>query len=108
MSLLRSQLRGQRKFRPIAQRKVGDREYFVVEAVGDEFDRLRVHIDTESRLIRVVESWERLADDTLVHIREEWSDYRRAGSLRVPHRRKTIWNDGQREVETTYSGWLAQ
>lgn len=108
VSLLRSHLRGQRKFRPIAQRKVGDREYFVVEAVGDEFDRLRVHIDTESRLIRVVESWERLADDTLVHIREEWSDYRRAGSLRVPHRRKTIWNDGQREVETTYSGWLAQ
>ena len=108
VSLLRSHLRGQRKFRPIAQRKVGDREYFVVEAVGDEFDRLRVHIDTESRLIRVVESWERLADDTLVHIREEWSDYRRAGSLRVPHRRKTIWNDGQREVETTYSDWLAQ
>ena len=108
VTLLWSHLQGQRRFRPIAQRKIGDREYFVAEAVGDDFDRLRVHIDTESQLIRVVESWERLADDTLVHIREEWSDYRPADGLRVPHRKKTIWNDGQREVETTYSDWRPQ
>ena len=59
-------------------------------------------------LIRVVESWERLADDTLTHIREEWSDYRDVGGLRVPHRRRTSWNDGQRQTETVYSAWRAK
>ena len=67
--LLAAHLRGDRRFRPIARRKVGDREFYIAEAVGDEFDRLRVHIDTGSNLIRVVESWERLGDETLAHHR---------------------------------------
>ena len=103
--LLAAHLRGERKFRPIAQRKLGDREFYIVESVGAEFDRLRLHIDAESQLIRVVESWERLADDTLVHVREEWSDYRNAGGLRVPHRRRTTWNDGLHQSETVFAGW---
>ena len=56
-------------------------------------------------LIRVVESWERLADDTLVHVQEEWSDYRSTGGMRVPHRRRTTWNDGQHQSETVFSDW---
>ena len=108
VTLLSSHLKGERMFRPVAQRTVGDRELFIVEAVGGDFDRLRVHIDTESHLIRVVESWERRADETLVHIREEWSDYRSADGMRIPHRRKTIWNDGQREVETVYADFRLQ
>jgi len=108
MMLLNAHLRGAQRFRPIAQRKLGDREFYIVESVGDEFDRLRLHIDAESRLIRIVESWERLADDTLVHVREEWSDYRNAGGLRVPHRRRTTWNDGQHQSETVFSDWTPQ
>ena len=103
--LLAAHLRGDRRFRPIARRKVGDREFYIAEAVGDEFDRLRVHIDTGSNLIRVVESWERLGDETLVHITEEWSDYRNAGGIRVPFRRRTTWNDGQQQSETLFSDW---
>lgn len=103
--LLAAHLRGDRRFRPIAKRMVGDRELYIIEAVGNDFDRLRVHIDTESKLIRVVESWERLSDDTLVHITEEWSDYRRSGGIRVPHRRRTHWNDGQQQSETVFSNW---
>ncbi|MEC9048059.1 MAG: hypothetical protein VYA51_08595, partial [Planctomycetota bacterium] len=103
--LLAAHLRGDRRFRPIARRKVGDREFYIAEAVGDEFDRLRVHIDTGSNLIRVVESWERLGDETLVHITEEWSDYRSAGGIRVPFRRRTTWNDGQQQSETLFSDW---
>ncbi|MCK5945306.1 MAG: insulinase family protein [Planctomycetes bacterium] len=103
--LLAAHQRGERRFRPIAQRKQGDREYFIVECIGDEFDRLRMHIDAESHLVRTVESWERLPDDTLVYVREEWSDYRNAGGLRVPHRRRTTWNDGQHASETTFSAW---
>ena len=106
--LLAAHQRGAMRFRPIAVRQVEDRELYVLEAVGDEFDRLRLYLDTESLLIRVVESWERLADDTLTHIREEWSDYRDVGGLRVPHRRRTSWNDGQRQTETVYSAWRAK
>lgn len=104
-TLLAAHQRGERRFRPVAQRTVGDRAYYIVEDVGDEFDRLRVHIDTESRLIRVVESWEQLEDQTLVHIREEWSDYRPVDGARVPHRRRTTWNDDQRVSETVFSAW---
>ena len=104
--LLAAHLRGESRFRPIAQRKVGDREHYIIEAVGGDFDRLRLHIDAESQLIRIVESWERLADETLVHVREEWGDYRNTGGMRVPHRRRTIWNDGQLQSETIYSEWL--
>ena len=103
--LLNAHLQGRLSFRPVARRTLGDREVYVVEAVGEEFDRLRLQIDTESRLIRVVESWERLPDETLVHVVEEWSDYRDAAGMRVPHRRRTTWNDGQRHSETVFSEW---
>lgn len=103
--LLAAHLRSELRFRPVAQRQSGDRELYIVEAVGEEFDRLRVHIDAQSQLIRVVESWERLADDTLVHVQEEWSDYRNTGGMRVPHRRRTTWNDGQHQSETVFSDW---
>ena len=102
---LNAHLQGRLRFRPVARRALGDREVYIVEAVGDEFDRLRLQIDTESRLIRIVESWERLPDETLVHVVEEWSDYRDAAGMRVPHRRRTTWNDGQRHSETVFSEW---
>jgi len=107
LMLLAANLKGRIKFRPVAQRKSGDRELMVLEAVGPEFDRLRIHIDTESFLIRIVESWERLADDTLVHIHETWSDYRAAGPLRAPYRLRTTWNDGEHQTETVFSEWRA-
>lgn len=107
LMLLQANLKGRIKFRPVAQRKTGDRELMVLEAVGKEFDRLRIHIDTESFLIRTVESWERLADETLVHIHETWSDYRAAGTVRAPHRLRTSWNDGEHQTETVFSEWRA-
>jgi predicted Zn-dependent peptidase len=105
MMLLAAEASGSLLFRPIAQRSTGDRELMVLEAVGDEFDRLRIHIDTESYLIRAVESWERLPDETLVHVRETWSDYRSAGAMRAPHRCRTTWNDGEHQTETLFSDW---
>ncbi|MGK0201212.1 MAG: putative Zn-dependent peptidase [Planctomycetota bacterium] len=106
LMLLAANQSGTLQFRPIAQRSSGDRELMVLEAVGNEFDRLRIHIDTESHLIRIVESWERLPDETLVHVRESWSDYRAAGAMRAPYRRRTTWNDGEHQTETVFSKWL--
>jgi hypothetical protein len=106
LMLLAANQQGTLQFRPIAQRSSGDRDLMVLEAIGDEFDRLRIHIDTESYLIRIVESWERLPDETLVHVRESWSDYRAAGAMRAPYRRRTTWNDGEHQTETVFSNWL--
>ncbi|MFK7739756.1 MAG: hypothetical protein AB8H80_05485 [Planctomycetota bacterium] len=105
LMLLAAYTSGELKFRPIARRTLGDREYMVLEAVDSIFERLRIHIDTSSHLIRTVESWELLDDVSPVHIRESWADYRQTGALRVPHRLRTVWNDGQRESETTFENW---
>jgi hypothetical protein len=105
LALLAAHARGELEFRSRARRTVGDREMMVLEALGSRFDRLRIHIDTESNLLRVVEVWETLPDASVVHIEETWSDYRRTASLRVPHHRMTSQDNGQNRIETTFSRW---
>ena len=108
LALLAAHARGELPFRAIAQRNVGDRDLMILEAGGDRFDRLRVHIDTVSHLVRVVEVWETMPDGTSVHLQDAWSDYRSTGGLRAPFRRITTQNDGQNLVETVYSSWVPQ
>jgi len=108
LALLAAHARGELPFRAIAQRNVGDRDLMILEAGGDHFDRLRVHIDTISHLVRVVEVWETMPDGTSVHLQDAWSDYRSTGGLRAPFRRITTQNDGQNRVETVFSSWVPQ
>ncbi|MFO1077068.1 MAG: hypothetical protein U1E73_05000 [Planctomycetota bacterium] len=105
--LLAACARGELRFRPVAQRTVGDREMMILEAVGGPFDRLRVHIDSVSQLIRVVEAWETTSEGAFVHVSEAWSDYRGAAGLRVPYRRITEIDDGKNRVEAVYTSWQA-
>ncbi|HEU4419528.1 MAG TPA: hypothetical protein VFT55_11360, partial [Planctomycetota bacterium] len=108
LALLAAHARGELPFRAIAQRNVGDRDLMILEAGGDRFDRLRVHIDTISHLVRVVEVWETMPDGTSVHLQDAWSDYRTTAGLRAPFRRITTQNDGQNRVETVFSSWVPQ
>lgn len=103
LALLAAAARGELEFRAIAQREVGDRQFVVLEALGDRFDRLRLHLDTVSHLVRVVESWETLPDTTLQHVQEQWSDYRSVAGLRVPFHRFTVFDDGENRVETVFA-----
>jgi hypothetical protein len=105
IALLAAHARGELQFRPVAQRRIGDRELMVLEAIDDSRDRLRIHLDTTSHLIRIVEVWETMADGTVVHLADAWSDYRNAGGLRAPFRRVTEQDDGLNRVETTHSAW---
>ncbi|MEZ6036382.1 MAG: hypothetical protein R3F29_02800 [Planctomycetota bacterium] len=105
LMLLAAHARGELAFRAIAEREVGDRRMMVLEASDERFERLRVHIDVQSSLVRAVETWERFGDGSLVHLQETWQDYRDAGDLRAPHLRRTSWNDGQHETETIWSAW---
>lgn len=105
LSLLAAHARGELTFRTIAQRDAGDRTVVVLEALGDHFDRLRVQVDTQSHLVRVVETWETLADGTILHVHEAWQDYRAVGALRAPFRRLTTHDDGQNRIETVFTSW---
>ncbi|MGB3965406.1 MAG: hypothetical protein WBO45_01655, partial [Planctomycetota bacterium] len=105
LGLLAGAIRGELSFRQVAQRDAGDRTVMVIEATGDRFDRLRLHIDTQSHLVRVVEAWETLPDGTVLHLHDAWSDYRTVDGLRVPFRRLTTFDDGQNRTETVFTSW---
>ena len=105
MMILAAVADGSLRFRPIAQREVGDRQLMVMEAVQEGPSRLRLHIDATSNLIRAVEAWDTIGG-SVVHIHEEWSDYRKVGTMRVPHRCDTTWNDGEHRARLTFSRWL--
>ncbi len=105
LALLAAHTKNTLRFRPVAQRTVGDRDLMILQAEGDRFDRLRIHVDAGSHLIRVVEVWETLADGTTVHLQDAWSDYRTVDGLRVPFRRLTTQDEGQNRVELVWSRW---
>lgn len=105
LALLAAAVTGRLEFATVAQRNVGDRDYMVLQAIGDRWDRLRVHVDTVSHLVRLVEVWETAPDGTVVHLEDAWSDYRTSEGLRVPFRRVTTIDDGQNSVETVFADW---
>lgn len=105
LALLAAHARGDLPFRMVSMREDADRRHAVLEAAGGDFERLRVHVDTQSCLVRVVESWETLADGSVVHWRETWQDYRAAGPLRAPFHRMTTQDDGRGRVATSWAAW---
>lgn len=105
VSLLAACARDELRFRPVAQRTVGDRDLMILEAVGGAFDRLRIHVDTTSHLIRVVEVWETNREGSVFRVRDAWSDYRGAGPLRAPYRRLTEHDDGRNRIEAVHTRW---
>ena len=105
MALLAAHVRGELPFKVVSQRNVGDRDLMVLEAAGERGGRLRLHLDSESCLVRAVEVWETLADGAVVHVHDAWSDYRSTQGLRAPFHRLSTQDDGQNRVETAYSSW---
>jgi len=80
-------------------RKLQGRETAVLEVDGGS-ERLRLHFDAESHLLRMVESWGADPDGTPRYLQESWSDFRTAAGLRVPFRRLSDVDDGQSRVES--------
>jgi hypothetical protein len=105
LALLAAYARGELSFRTVAQRDAGDRTMAVLEAQNGDFDRLRVHVDVESHLVRTVETWETLPDGTPLHVADAWQDYRSVGQLRVPFRCLTTQDNGQNRIEHVFTKW---
>jgi hypothetical protein len=108
LAILSAGARGALRFRVLATRMHEDREYAVLEAVGDRQGRLRIQIDSESGLLRTVETWTNSPDGNPTYIVDTWSDHRTVEGLRVPFRRETIVDDGQSRRVTTFSSFRPQ
>jgi hypothetical protein len=101
--LLAKHARGELTFRAAGERTAFDRTLRVLEADGGDFDRLRIHVDAESHLVRIVEHWETLPDGTVVLVQDAWGDYRRAGIVRAPFHRLTTHDEGQNRLEAVFT-----
>ncbi len=95
--------RGDLQFRLLASRNVGDRVYETLEAIGDQFERLRIELDRESALIRTVERWATTPEGSATRAVETWADYRTIEGIRAPFRCTTVVDDGQSERTSVYS-----
>lgn len=104
LALLAAHVRGELAFEVVAKRMVGDRDHVVLQASNDP-QRLRVHLDAESHLVRVVEVWDTMADGSVVHVEEAWDDYRTTGGVRAPFQRLTTQDDGRNRLRTTFTKW---
>ena len=104
LALLAAHARGELAFEVVAKRTVGDRDHVVLQASGDP-QRLRVHLDAESHLVRLVEVWDTMADGSVVHVEEAWDDYRTTGGLRAPFQRTCTQDDGRNRLRTTFAKW---
>jgi hypothetical protein len=93
LMLLAAHARGELGFRLVSIRSVGDRTMVILEAVDSRFQRLRMHMDRGSGLVRQVETWQEDATNGAIYARATYSDYRSAGGLRVPFHRRTETND---------------
>lgn len=105
LALLAAHVRGELTFRTVTTRDVADRKVAVLETADGGFERLRVHVDVESFLVRAVESWETMPDGSVVHLHEAWQDYRAAGPLRAPFHRLTTRDDGAQRAATAWDEW---
>jgi len=103
LALLIAHSHGKLKFRLLATRKFEGRNHVLLEAVAERYERLRIQLDRESGLIRVVEAWTTSPGGSSTYTVDRWSDYRTVDAIRAPFRRVTIVDDGRSRRVTTYS-----
>ena len=106
LAILAAHVRGELPFEYVAKRAVEDREHVVLQALGGRGDRLRIHVDADSHLVRRVELWATLQDGSVVRIEEAWSDYRPVAGLRVPYLRQVDQDDGKNRLETVFESFV--
>jgi hypothetical protein len=103
LAILSAYVRGTLKFRLLADRVLDGRNYLVLEATGERFDRLRLAIDRQSGLIRTVETWTTSPQGTPTAFVDTWTDHRSIDGLRFPFRRVTVVDDNASRRVTNFS-----
>lgn len=103
--LLGAFARGESSYRLISVRDVGDRKIAVLERTRPAESRIRAHIDVGSGLVRAIESQERRAIG-VVHLREEYRDYRDTAGMRLPFHRTTLVDGTAQGTVTKWSSFV--
>ncbi|MCA8943412.1 MAG: insulinase family protein [Planctomycetes bacterium] len=91
--LLADAARGAASYRLVSQRPVDDRYFAILERNTDGATSLRIHIDTESFLVRKIESVQHRPGIGTINLTETFRDYRNVDGLRIPHIRTTTLDD---------------
>ncbi|MFO1053246.1 MAG: hypothetical protein U1F36_13625 [Planctomycetota bacterium] len=98
---------GKSKYRLVSKREHDGRELAVLERMNDGGEPLRLMVDAETGLPRVV-TYHEDRPNGRVYVRDEWRDYRDIGSgVRAPHHRTTFFDDGNHGLVTTWSDFAA-
>lgn len=105
VALLAAAASGLLELRTAATRNDNGRKIVVLEAAGTAFDRLRLHVDATSGLPLVVECWDSDPNGSPTFLREEWSDWRQCGGIRVPFHCVTDIDDGAIVFRTDTVQW---
>lgn len=108
LTLLAEHTRGKARYHLVGVRRIAGRDIAILERVGADQLRLRLLLDSESGLPRVVESWEQRSGIGLVEVRERYEDYRTVGGLRVPHYRQAALNDSGPVIETLWESFVPE
>lgn len=105
LMLLATFARGELQSRLVAVRQIQGRATAILEVEASGSERLRLHIDRDSHLLRTVESWGSDPDGTPRYVQESWSDYQSTSGVRVPWRRLCDVDDGQSRVEAVWTAF---
>jgi predicted Zn-dependent peptidase len=93
---------GNASYRAVSRRTHDGREMVVLERENDGGEPLRLMLDAESGLVRVV-SYHEDRPNGRVYVRDEWRDYRDiGGGIRAPHHRTTFIDDGDHGLVTRW------
>ena len=99
---LAAHARGETRYRLIAIRSANGRPIAVVELQDPKRARLRLHIDTQSGLVRASELHDWRDAATSRFRLDQFSDYRNSGSLRVPFH---IVTTVEENISTLVTNW---
>ncbi len=101
--LLSSVARGESSYKLVSSRRIGGRQFAMLELEDADRPLLRILVDIESGLIRSVHTLEHLPGVGTVSITEQYRDYRNISGVRVPHHKTTLIDDTTAGSVTMYT-----
>lgn len=105
--LLAEWSRGKARYRLASNREIDGRPHAILERLNDGPEPLRIFIDVESAIPRIVTGHEDRSAGR-VYVRDEWRNFGEiGGGMRAPLHRTTFFDDGQYGLVTRWSSFVA-
>lgn len=105
--LLAEWSRGKTRYRLATNREIDGRPHAILERLNDGPEPLRIFVDVESAIPRIV-TWHEDRPAGRVYVRDEWRNFGEiGGGMRAPLHRTTFFDDGQYGLVTRWTSFLA-